>query len=452
MTVTVRFAPSPTGRLHIGNVRTAVLNWLHALRHGGRFLLRLDDTDALRSDEAHARAIVDDLAWLGIVPAATFRQSDRLDRYRAVAAGLRDRGLLYPCYESERELALKRKAARMAGRPPVYDRAALRLTDAARRALEDAGRVPHWRFRLPEGTVRWRDAVRGEVAIDLATLSDPVLVRADGSFLYTLPSVVDDVDFAVTHVIRGDDHVTNTAVQIALFRALGAEPPAFAHHSLLVDADGGPLSKRLSSLGMDHFRAAGLEPETVVSYCGTIASSEPVRPFLDIGDLAARFALEKLSRAPARFDEAELFALNARLLHDMPWAMAAPRLAALGIEADRELWEAVRGNIGLLREVDDWHRVTRGDMTPPPLSEDDRALLARALTELPPPPWDGSTWKSWTERLKEVTGRRGRALFMPLRLALTGRERGPEMSRLLPLIGPDRARARLRAAAGDATS
>ncbi len=448
MSVTVRFAPSPTGRLHIGNVRTAVLNWLFALKTGGRFLLRLDDTDALRSSEAHAQAIVEDLAWLGIQPAETFRQSGRLDRYREVAEMLKAKGLLYPCYETERELALKRKAALMAGRPPVYDRAALKLTEAARRALEEAGRVPHWRFRLPEGTVRWVDAVRGEVEIDLATLSDPVLIRADGTFLYTLPSVVDDADYGVTHVIRGDDHVTNTAVQIALFQALGAAVPAFAHHSLLVDRDGGPLSKRLGSLGVAHFREEGLEPEAIVSYCGTVASALPVQPWPSAAVLAEAFSLEGLSRAPARFDEAELLALNARLLHAMDWETAQPRLKERGIAADRALWEAVRGNIERLAEVADWLAVVEGEIAPPELEAEERAYLRTALQHLPAPPWPEDVWKRWTAALKAATGHKGRALFMPLRLALTGREKGPEMSRLLPLIGPERARRRLEQAAG----
>lgn len=446
MTTTVRFAPSPTGRLHIGNVRTAVLNWLFALKDKGHFLLRLDDTDQLRSREEYAQAIIEDLAWLGIQPHETFRQSARLSRYEEVAERLKREGLLYPCYETERELALKRKAALMAGRPPVYDRAALKLTPEARKALEEAGRVPHWRFRLPEGAIRWQDAVRGEVEIDLSTLSDPVLIRADGSFLYTLPSVIDDIDYGITHIIRGDDHVTNTAVQIALFQALGETPPRFAHHALLVDKDGGPLSKRLGSLGIADLRKQGLEPETIVSYCGTVASAEPVRPFLDMKELAEIFALEKLSRAPARFDEEELFALNARLLHAMPCEMALPRLKALGLEMDCHIWEVIRPNLRTLAEAADWLAIIQDEIEPPALTEEEKNLIESALNNLPPEPWDETTWKTWTDTLKQLTGLKGRRLFMPLRRALTGREHGPEMSRLLPLIGPGKAAARLRAA------
>ncbi len=444
MTVTVRFAPSPTGYLHIGNIRTAVLNWLFALKHGGRFILRLDDTDTARSREEYARAIIEDLRWLGMEPDAVERQSARMALYGEAAERLKAAGLLYPCYETEQELALKRKAQVMAGRPPVYDRSALELTEAARRALEEAGRRPHWRFRLPEGVIRWEDAVRGPVEIDLATLSDPVLVREDGTFLYTLPSVVDDIDMGITHVIRGDDHVTNTAVQIALTRALGGEVPVYAHHSLLVDRDGGGLSKRLGSLGVRDLRERGLEPETIVSYCATIASSEPVQVFSDVKKLAESFDLSNLSRSPARFDESELEALNARLLHDMPAEIALPRLKALGIDMDAALWDVIRGNIGHLREAADWLAVVHGGIEPV-IADEDRDFLRRAAELLPPEPWDTDTWKTWTQAVKAETGRKGKALFMPLRLALTGKSHGPEMSRLLPLMGRDVALKRLSA-------
>ena len=446
MKVTVRFAPSPTGHLHIGNVRTAVLNRLFALKHDGRFILRLDDTDAERSREEYARAIIEDLEWLGLKTDAVFRQSERLALYERAAERLKQAGLLYPCYETEQELALKRKAQLMAGRPPVYDRAALKLTEEAKRALEEAGRKPHWRFKLPDGSITWEDAVRGPVEIDLSTLSDPVLIREAGSFLYTLPSVVDDMDMGITHVIRGDDHVVNTAVQIALTRALGGETPKFAHHALLRAKDGGPLSKRLGSLGVRDFREKGLEPETIVSYCATVGTSDPVAAFTDMRALAERFELSKLSKAPARFDEEELFALNADVLHQLPCEKALPRLEKLGISLSCAEWKVVRANIGLLKEAADWERVLHGDVEPPTLSDEDRTYVRQAAQALPPEPWDSDTWKAWTEALKQATGRKGKALFMPLRLALTGKAHGPEMSKLLPLIGPERARARLLAA------
>ncbi len=442
MTVTVRFAPSPTGLLHIGNVRTAVLNRLFALKHDGRFILRLDDTDTARSREEYARAIIEDLRWLGMEPDAVERQSKRLAHYAEAAERLKAAGLLYPCYETEQELALKRKAQIMAGRPPVYDRSALGLTEEARKALEDAGRRPHWRFRLPEEVIRWEDAVRGPVEIDLATLSDPVLVREDGTFLYTLPSVVDDIDMGITHVIRGEDHVTNTAVQIALTRALGGNVPIYAHHSLLVDREGGGLSKRLGSLGVRDLRERGLEPETIVSYCATIASSEPVQVFSDMKKLAESFELSNLSRSPARFDETELEALNARLLQDMPAEIALPRLKMLGIDMDAALWEVVRGNIRHLRDAAGWQAVVHGEIRPL-IAEEDEVFLRRAAELLPPEPWDMETWKTWTQLLKAETGRKGKALFMPLRLALTGKPHGPEMSRLLPLMNGETVRKRL---------
>ncbi len=447
MSVTVRFAPSPTGHLHIGNVRTAVLNWLFTRKHVGRFILRLDDTDAERSREEYAQAIIEDLEWLGLQPDAVFRQSERLELYEQAAEQLKQAGLLYPCYETEQELALKRKAQLMAGRPPVYDRAALRLTEAARKALEEAGRKPHWRFMLPEGAITWEDAVRGPVEIDLSTLSDPVLIRADGSFLYTLPSVVDDKEMGITHVIRGDDHVVNTAVQIALTRVLGGVPPQFAHHALLRAKDGGPLSKRLGSLGVRDFREKGLEPETIVSYCATVGTSGPVKAFIDMDALAADFALERLSRAPARFDEDELLALNADVLHALPCEKALPRLEKLGISLSCEEWEAIRANVGLLREAADWEQVLHGEIAPPELDEEDRAYVRLAAELLPDEPWDDTTWKAWTNALKQASGRKGKALFMPLRLVLTGRAHGPEMSKLLPLIGRERAKARLEKAA-----
>ncbi len=450
MNSTTRFAPSPTGRLHIGNVRTAVLNWLFARRHGGDFILRLDDTDTERSREEYAQAIIEDLEWLGLVPARIERQSARLALYEEAAEQLKREGLLYDCYETEQELALKRKAQAMAGHPPVYDRAALNLSEDEKRALRAEGRQPHWRFRLPDEVVRFHDAVRGEVRVDLRSLSDPVLIRADGSFLYTLPSVVDDIDFGITHVIRGDDHLTNTAVQIALCQALGGEPPVFAHHALLRAADGGPLSKRLGSLGVADLRERGLEPETIVSYCATIGSALPVEPFTDMDALAQRVALERLSSAPARFNEDELHALNARLLHALPCERALPRLRQQGIELDCAEWEVVRANIEHLADAAHWEAVLHADIPAPStdsLSAEDRAFLQQAAELLPAEPWDDATWKAWTGALKQQTGRKGKALFLPLRLALTGRAHGPEMSRLLPLLGRERTLIRLHAAA-----
>ena len=441
MTIKVRFAPSPTGRLHIGNLRPALLNWLFARRHGGKFLLRIDDTDTTRSKPELTEAIKADLAWLGFDWDEYARQSDRFSRYREVIENLKASGRLYACYETADELDRRRKRQLAAHKPPVYDRAALRLNDAERQKLEAGGRKPHWRFLLanhggdPASPARteaaWEDLLRGHQAVDLASLSDPVLVKEDGGFLYTLCSVVDDIDFGITHVIRGEDHVTNTGVQIDIFRALGAGPPAFGHHSLLIGADGEALSKRLGSLSLGSFREAGLEPMAVTSYVAGLGISEAIEPSPNMSALAAGFDLAKLSRAPARFDERELGDLNARLLHGLPLAAVAARLGKICPGADEPLWLAVRGNLRLLTDISRWHAVVAGPMTP---VIEDAAFCAAAAAVLPPEPWTAETWGAWTAAVKAATGRKGRDLFHPLRLALTGAEQGPEMKALLPLI------------------
>jgi glutamyl-tRNA synthetase len=440
VSVTVRFAPSPTGRIHIGNARTAVLNWLHALKHGGRFVLRFDDTDAARSTRAFETEIAADLGWLGIAPAVTVRQSERFHLYTEAAERLKASGRLYAAYETPEELDRKRKRQQMRHLPPVYDRAALALTPDERAALEAAGRKPHWRFLLERRRVAWDDLIRGHQEIDTATLSDPVLIREDGTWLYTLPSVADDIALQITHVIRGEDHVVNTAVQIELFEALGAAPPAFAHHSLLIGADGQGLSKRLGSLSIGGMRDQGYEPMAVASLAGLIGTSEALHPCTEYSELLHGFDLAHVSRAPARFSESELAGLNAKLLHRLEYPQAKPRLEAIGADGGEAFWLAVRGNLTLLTETRDWLAVTAGDIVPV-IEDADYLKAARAL--LPAEPWDGGTWKAWTDAIKASTGRKGRALFHPLRLALTGRETGPELTALLPLIGRDRALARL---------
>jgi glutamyl-tRNA synthetase len=439
MTVTVRFAPSPTGRLHAGNIRTALINWIFARKEHGRFLLRLDDTDAERSTEEFAQGIREDLAWLGLGFEREIRQSDRFDRYAAAVERLKATGRLYPAYETQDELELKRKRQLARGHPPVYDRAALKLTDAERAKLEAEGHRAHWRFLLETRDVVWNDLVRGEQHVDAASLSDPVLVRADGTYLYTLPSVVDDIDLGITHVIRGEDHVANTAPQIQLFEALGA-PPSFGHHNLLVGAEGQALSKRDRSLSIQGLREEGLEPLAVASYAATIGTSDPVAPHGSLDELAAPFALAKLSRAPARFDVHELRLLNARLLHALPYDAVAERLHAMGVGGGEGFWEAVRSNLATLADARFWWLVVSGDMAP---VIEDAKLCREAARLLPQEPWDGGTWTAWSSAVKDATGAKGKALFQPLRLALTGREHGPELKLLLPLIGRNRAAARL---------
>lgn len=438
----VRFAPSPTGFLHIGNARPALLNALFARRHGGRFLLRLDDTDRERSTQEFAEAVETDLAWLGVKPDLFFRQSDRTALYDAAAARLKASGRLYACYETPEELERRRKRQLGRGQPPVYDRAALSLTDADRAALEAEGRRPHWRFLLEHRVVAWTDLVRGESHVDCASLSDPVLVRADGSYLYTLPSVVDDAETGVTHVIRGEDHVTNTGVQVQLFEALGAPVPAFGHHNLLTTADGEGLSKRLGHLSLRSLREAGYEPAAVRSLAVLTGSAEAVRPVASLDELAALADLAHLSRAPARFDPTELDGLNARLVHDMPFAEARERLSALGVpeEHAEKFWMAVRANLARVSEAAEWWRVVTGPVTP---VIQDPAFIAEAARHLPDAPFGPGTWKAWTDAVKAATGAKGKALFMPLRLALTGLEHGPDLAGLLPLIGRERTQERM---------
>ena len=440
--IRVRFAPSPTGLLHVGNARVALLNWLFAKATGGDFVLRLDDTDTERSEARFADAIERDLAWLGLVPDARMRQSERLGQYRAVLDRLKESGHVYACFESAEELEFKRKRALRAGRPPIYDRAALDMSVAERDALLAGGRRPHWRFKLDDSDVAWTDLVRGPQRFEGRHMSDPVVAREDGAFLYMLPSVIDDVDLKISHVIRGEDHVANTAVQIRMFQALGATPPVFAHLSLMMDAKGENLSKRLGGLSLESLREQGIEPMAVASLLARLGTGDAIRPESRLDDLLAGFDLGLFGRANSRFDPDELSRLNARLLHGMGFAEAAPRLKALGLDlADERFWDAVRPNLTKFSDVKDMYDACFGDIPPP---EDQlREFLRAAAGTLPPEPWDDGTWGIWSRSVGETTGRKGAQLFRPLRLALTGREHGPEMKILLPLIGRKRAEKRL---------
>ena len=438
MAVCVRFAPSPTGLLHAGNARTAVLNALFARKAAGRFILRIDDTDTARSKRAYEDAILQDLNWLGLAHDHMDRQSARIARYRAAFETLKAGGHVYPAYETEAELERKRKQAALRRQPPVYDRAALDPANKAR--WEGEGRQPHWRFKLSRAKVAWTDLIRGPVEIDTATQSDPVLMRADGTFLYTFPSVVDDVEMGISHVIRGEDHVTNTATQIEIFRALGAAPPVFAHHPLMVGAGGQALSKRLGSLSLAGLREGGLEPLAIASYLARIGTADTVEAAASLDELAAGFDFAKIGRAPAHFDSAELAALNARVLHKMPYAAVATALEAMGIAPSPALWEAISPNLTVLADAAGLARLVTGPITP---RIEDPALIAAALRLLPPEPWNEETWGAWTRAIAAETGAKGRGLYHPLRLALTGQEHGPELKKLLPLIGRGRSLARL---------
>ncbi|MBB3034643.1 glutamate--tRNA ligase [Alteriqipengyuania lutimaris] len=460
MTVT-RFAPSPTGRLHVGNLRAALHNWLLA-RHGARgsdggdesrFLLRIDDTDTERSREDYVEAIREDLAWLGLEPDAEFRQSERLDLYEDAFARLKEAERVYPAYETAQELELKRKIALGRGLPPIYDRAALQLGEDERAAKEADGVSPHWRFKLDrEEHIDWEDEVRGPQKFDPAQLSDPVIRRADGSWLYMLPSVVDDLDMGVTDVLRGEDHVSNTAVQIQMFSALhaaGVGPehcsvvdsfPRFGHTALLVGKEG-KLSKRLGSLSCEALREQGIEPEAILSLLARLGTSKPVEPIVDRGVLIESFDLASFGRAPAKFDEAELERLNAAIVHQLDYDAVKDRLPD-GI--DEAGWHAIRPNLSHVNEAAEWWRLVTGPIDPPDFSDEDRGFLADAAQALE---WSDDPWAKLTSTLKERTGRKGKPLFLPLRQALTGRDHGPDMGELLPLIGEDEARARLERAA-----
>lgn len=444
MTVTVRFAPSPTGHIHIGNIRPALYNWLFAKKMGGRFILRFDDTDLVRSKQEYADSIEIDLHWLGIEPDLKERQSDRIANYDAAAQKLKDAGLLYPCYETPDELERRRSRQRALGRPPVYDRAGLKQTAEERAAFEAEGRKPHWRFVLPnhDGNpfetrrtdVAWSDLCRGDQTIDLASMSDPVLIRADGSYLYTFTSIVDDIDMDVTHIIRGEDHVSNTGVQIAIFEAMGAKPPVFGHHNLLTTIDGEGLSKRKGALSIGSLREAGLEPMAVASLAVLTGTSQAVEPVASMDALIEKFDLTSVSRSSAKFDPEELKSLNARLVHDLPFEAVESRLAAMGISGGADFWDTVRGNCETVDDARAYWLVVTGPVESR-IEDEDQEFVSGAKALLPEGDITLETWGEWTSALKAETGRKGRGLFMPLRRVLTGMDHGPDMKALLPLIG-----------------
>jgi glutamyl-tRNA synthetase len=441
MTVT-RFAPSPTGHLHVGNIRAALHNFLLAKQAGGRFLLRIDDTDAARSREEYVEAIHADLAWLGLHADGEERQSARFAIYEEAFARLEAQGRVYPCWETPQELELKRKVLLGRGLPPIYDRAALDLGADDKAAKIAAGDLPHWRFLLDRGEpIAWTDGIRGDQKFDAAQMSDPVVRRADGSWLYMLPSVIDDIAMGVTQILRGEDHVSNTATQVQMFTALGAPVPAFAHEALLVGSEG-KLSKRLGSLGIAHFREAGIEPQALAALLGRLGTSDPVDPALGLAELGASFDLARFGRAPARFDEAELERVNAAVVHGLAYEAVQARLPE-GMDA--AAWEAVRPNLTRVAEVQDWWQVVTGPIAVPALADEDRAFCAQGAAVLAALEWDAGIWKALTNALKDATGRKGKALFLPLRQALTGMDHGPDMAALLPLIGREAALARLAA-------
>jgi glutamyl-tRNA synthetase len=445
MTVKVRFAPSPTGMMHVGNARTALITWLFARKHGGHYLLRIDDTDLERSKVEFEEAIEEGLNWLGLNWDHKDNQKNRMAFYEKKIEALKASGRIYACYETPEELALKRKTQLSRGKPPIYDRGSLGLSDSEKQKFEDEGRKPHWRFLLEAKPIEWNDLIRGPVKFNGADLSDPVVLREDGSPLYHLCSVIDDVDFEITHIVRGEDHVSNTATHVQMFEALGAQPPEFAHLPLISDSEGGKLSKRLGSISLRDLRDdVGLEPMAVISLMTRLGTSDPIEPFSDIKPLIEGFDFAKFSRGTPKFDSDELLRLNAKILHEKSFADVKDQLSAMGLNAiDEAFWLAVRPNIEVLKDVKEWWDVAKGPIQP---VIDDPAFIAEAATLLPPAPWDHSTWNVWTNAVKDQTGRKGKQLFMPLRQALTGMEHGPELASLLVLIGPEKAKERLKAA------
>ena len=438
---TTRFAPSPTGYLHIGNMRAALMNYLIARKAQGTFILRIDDTDPERSKEEYVDGIKRDLEWLGLHWDRIERQSLRLDRYHAAADQLRDMGRLYECFETPTELDLKRKKQLNMGKPPVYDRAALALSAADKDALRAERDAGHWRYKLDQERINWTDGILGDLSIDAASVSDPVLIRGDGQFLYTMASVVDDVDLGITHVVRGSDHVTNTATQIQMIQAIGGTVPTFAHHSLLTGPQGEALSKRLGTLSLRDLRDAGVEPEALISLMARLGANLPVELRMSLDDVAEGFELTQFGSAPTKFDEQDLYPLTARFLHAQSFDAMASDIAAVGVptELAERFWDVTRENITIRKDLAQWWDMFQNGADPV-IDDEDRDFVAQALTLLPDGPFDGDTWKTWTTAVKDATGRKGKNLFMPLRKALTGQAHGPDMSALLPLLQVIKAR------------
>ena len=436
-----RFAPSPTGWIHVGNLRTALMNYFIARKAGGEFILRIDDTDPNRSKEEYVDGIKRDLDWLGLQWDRVERQSLRIEKYHEAAKQLREMGRFYEAFETPTELDLKRKKQLNMGKPPVYDRAALKLSEEEANALRAERGDGVWRFKLLHERIVWNDGILGDVSIDGASVSDPVLIRGDGQILYTLASVVDDTEMGVTHVVRGSDHVTNTGTQIQIMQALGGTPPSFAHHSLLTGPQGEALSKRLGTLALKDLREAGIAPQALLSLMSRLGSSDPVELRTDMAEFIEGFDITRFGSSPTKFDAEDLKPLTAKYLAALPLADVADDIAALGVPADKaeQFWAVTRENITKLHDLAPWWEMfSKG--AEPLIDDEDREFIAQAMTMLPEGAYNGDTWGSFTAAVKEATGRKGKGLFMPLRKALTGQAHGPDMSAVLPLLQVIKAR------------
>ena len=433
----LRFAPSPTGDLHIGNARTLILNYVYSKSISGELILRIDDTDKDRSEERFYRSIIKDIEWLKILPSAIERQSSKTEKYMEIRDYLIKEGHLYPCFETDEELNRRRKVSLSSGLPPIYDRASLKLTKDEIREYEANGIKPYWRFKLDRKSITWNDLIRGEQTIECNSFSDPVLIRADGTFLYTLPSVVDDIDMGVTHVLRGEDHVSNTATQIQLFKILGSNIPNFGHHSLMVQKDGSRMSKRIGSMSLNDIRDSGIEPMTLINYCARIGTSDSVEAFQSIDELVNNFSLAKISRSPARFSFEELMGLNKKIIQKLSFQTLDARLSDLDINGkDAEIfWDTVKTNINTINEAQKWWNIIKNNKINIDATDINRDFLKIAQEALPNAPWDDKTWSIWTENISQKTGLKGKELFLPLRLALTGENSGPELATFILLLG-----------------
>ncbi len=437
----LRFAPSPTGLLHVGNLRTAIINWLFAKKHDYDFLLRIDDTDDTRSKKEYVDFIEEDLKWIGLEWSLKYAQSDRLGAYDDAFNYLKSNNLIYRCFETDEELSLKRARQRSAGLPPVYDRSSLRISKDKIIQYESEGRSSYWRLKLPDKPIIWKDKIYGEVRFDSKSYSDPVIIRADGRYLYTITSVVDDIYSKVSNIIRGSDHLTNSGIQIYLFQALGSKAPNFFHHSLMTSADGEPLSKRIGSLSIRGIRESGIEPEVLLNYLTFVGDITNQSEFYEISELAKNFDAQKLSKSNAPFDERLLKEVNSGFLQQQNYDFFKKKSDLLGLkQVPKEFWGAVKNNIKVFDEIKDWTEVIYGNIQP---VIDDPEYINLALNLIPEVDFNELSWQNWTETIKEKSGRKGKKLFMPLRLSITGKDFGPEMAKLLPLIGKEKTLSRL---------
>ncbi len=427
-----RFAPSPTGFLHIGNVRSALINWAHINNKNGEFFLRIDDTDSERSKVEFINAIEEDLKWLGIKWQKSFRQSERISLYNSKVDILKKSKRLYPCFETQEELALKRKNQLSLGNPPIYDRSSVSLTKEKIKSLIDSGKKPHWRLKLEDKIIEWNDLIKGKVSFDSKNLSDPILIREDGSFLYHLPSVADDIEEGITDIIRGEDHISNTAFHIQIFEALNADVPKFGHHPFLTDDKGKGLGKRLGSLSIRNLKEDGFENITIINYLLKIGTSQNLTKIKELKNVRDSFDINTLAASSPKFSIDSLKLLNKDILKSYNFSEVKNKFLDLDIkDVTEDFWNFVKNNINFFSETKFWWHIVNSDEI---YEIKDKEYLHIAANLLPLDPFTTKSWEEWTENINKKTGKKGKELFMPLRIALTGLEKGPELKYLMPLL------------------